>query len=119
MASLLNSRKKLWNVGFTTLNSSIPDGSGFPRQLHSSAHDSRRLLTFHLIYQFAITHLVNGVKVRRNQPQGSKSGLKVRTRQNLRGSSPSRSGRCQGTNGNLECILCLKKDMSSTNESAR
>src|SRR5207248_1883556 len=48
--------------------------------------------------------VVNGVKVRRNQPQGSKIGLKVRTRQNLGGSYRSRSGISQGTNGNLECI---------------
>src|SRR2546429_5206719 len=58
-------------------------------------------------------------KVRRNQPRGSKIGLKVRTRQNLRRSSRSRSGRYQGTNGNLYCIFCLKNDMNYANESAR
>src|SRR6266567_3185990 len=45
-----------------------------------------------------------------HQPRGSKIGLKIRTRQNLRRSSRSRSGRYQGTNGNLYCIFCLKND---------
>jgi hypothetical protein len=67
-----------------------------------------------------LTHLlVGGVKVRRNQPQGSKIGLKIRTRQNFRGSYRSRGGICQRTNENLYCIFCLKNAMYCTNESVR
>ena len=67
----------------------------------------------------SIDELVIGLKVRRNQPQSSKIRPKLRTRQNLRGSYRSRSGICQRTNGNLECIFCLKNDMYYTNEPAR
>ncbi len=53
--------------------------------------------------------MVNDLKVRRNQPQGSNLAFKVRSRQSLCGSSRSRSGRCQGTNGNLSGIFSLEK----------
>jgi hypothetical protein len=38
--------------------------------------------------------LVNRLKVRRNQPEGSKIRLNLRTSQNLCGSYRSQSGRC-------------------------
>src|SRR2546425_1950388 len=53
------------------------------------------------------------------EPQSSNFGLNVRSSQNLGGSYRSQNGICQGTNGNLYCIFCLKNDMDYTNESAR
>src|SRR2546428_8232453 len=61
--------------------------------------------------------MVNDLKVRRHQPQGSDLAFKVRSNQNHCSSSRSQSGRCQATAGNLSCIFCWKNDMSSTNES--
>src|SRR6266487_576308 len=58
---------------------------------------------------YHLIQLVNDLKVRRNQPQGSNLAFKVRSRQSLCGSSRSRSGICQGTNGNLYGIFSLEK----------
>src|SRR5437868_4856484 len=90
-------------------------GAVSPRNACPSAQHSGQMLAFEgktrshsRAFTRSSSFVVNGVKVRRNQPQGSKIGLKVRTRQNLGGSYRSRSGISQGTNGNLECIFCLK-----------
>ncbi len=55
------------------------------------------------------TILVNDLKVRPNQPQGSNFGLKVRTRQNVWSSYPSGSRRRQATDRNSSCIFLMKK----------
>src|SRR5260370_239753 len=60
-------------------------------------------------HTFGLKVLVNDLKVRQNQPQGSNLAFKVRSSQNLRGSCRSRGGRCQGTNGNLYGIFSIEK----------
>src|SRR5258706_14925249 len=64
--------------------------------------------TFRVIYHEA-QEMVNDLKVRRNQPQGSNFAFKVRSSQNLRGSCRSRGRRCQGTNGNSSYIFSAEK----------
>src|SRR5947209_19875304 len=49
--------------------------------------------------------MVIALNVRRNRPQSSIFALNVRTSKNIRGSCRSRSGRCQGANGNSSYIF--------------
>ena len=53
--------------------------------------------------------LVIGLKVRRNQPQGSNCGLKVRSSNKPSSLYCSGSGRYKAMNGNLECIFSTEK----------
>jgi hypothetical protein len=53
--------------------------------------------------------VVIGLKVRRNQPQGSYFGLKVRSSNELSSLYCSGSGRCEARDGNLSCIFSTEK----------
>src|SRR5439155_13555731 len=59
--------------------------------------------------QTAAALVVIGLKVRRNQPQGSNFGLKVRTRNEPSSLYCSGSGRCEASDGNLSCIFSTEK----------